>query len=64
MTKHSLFLIILFIITQPVLAHDGSEHVSDVEMLVAGVGIILLALSLLSLYFRKPTQVSEEDTLF
>lgn len=35
-------IILLLFSIFPVLAHDGSEHASDLEMWVAGIGIILI----------------------
>jgi hypothetical protein len=55
MLMRKLFIICIFLllIASPVYAHDAELHVSDVEKLVAGIGALILALSLLSLLFKK-----------
>lgn len=35
-------IVLLLFFGLPALAHDGSEHTSDLEMWVAGIGIILI----------------------
>ena len=47
----------LLLIVIPVLAHDGDQHSpSDLEKIISGIGMLLIALSLLPLLFRRKSE--------
>lgn len=49
----------------PVLAHDGSEHTSDLEMWVAGFGIVLIVgMGIYTLWWNyfHPDELVEYDS--
>ena len=48
-----LCIVALCVIASPVMAHDGYVHASDAEVVVSGIGIILITLSVASLIIGK-----------
>jgi hypothetical protein len=51
--KIVLLCFLLLWIALPVYAHDAEAHSSDIEKLISGIGVLILAVSLLSLLFKK-----------
>lgn len=57
-----LIVIALLVIVPSVMAHDGNVHVTDEEMVVSGIGIILITLSVASLFIgRKDENDAPEE---
>jgi hypothetical protein len=55
-----LVIMLLFTSVFPAMAHDGEIHASDIEVVVSGIGIILIGLSVASLFIKQKDD--DDDT--
>lgn len=58
--KLSMICFLLLWVAIPVYAHEEDVHISDIEMIVAGIGVLILTGGVFSLLFQKKTDDDEE----
>ncbi|GAB5494747.1 MAG: hypothetical protein Phog2KO_49620 [Phototrophicaceae bacterium] len=64
MSRIILTIILLLFLSPTVFAHDGSEHTSDLEILIAGIGLFfIIATCIYNLWWnhKHPDELIEYD---